>query len=349
MRFLDILLIIISSAGLIHGVLFAVYLCFIKSKKTLPNILLGLILIVMAFRIGKSVLLNFGNDLEPKFIFAGLAFLLLIGPLLRWYVLALTRSNFKLNSIYFLEIIPFILIFAMSFFINDNLFSTKEKNTIILFGSIIICIYAHFGFYIFISWKSLQNIKKECKNILQTKFQKTIFQWLHLIVIGFIVIWVSYFLNIIEDTVPYIVGPIMYSLVVYFLSYKAFQLKITDINGDVFKMNNDLLLFNEISEIVVTNKLYLELDVSLSSLSKQIGKSTQKTSEIINQYANQNFNDFINHFRIKEAKKTLLENQNLTISSIAFDSGFNSLSSFNAAFKKMVGTTPSLYRKNSSL
>jgi hypothetical protein len=86
LSFLDILLIIVSSAGLLHGVLFAFFLFFFKKKKTLTNLLLGLILIFMAFRIGKSVMMNFGDNLEPTFIFAGLALLLLIGPFLRLYI-----------------------------------------------------------------------------------------------------------------------------------------------------------------------------------------------------------------------------------------------------------------------
>ncbi len=61
------------------------------------------------------------------------------------------------------------------------------------------------------------------------------------------------------------------------------------------------------------------------------------------------FNDFINYYRIQDAKKMLLDedNKNYTISSIAFDTGFSSLSSFNSAFKKIEGKTPSSYRKNS--
>lgn len=82
-------------------------------------------------------------------------------------------------------------------------------------------------------------------------------------------------------------------------------------------------------------------------LGKRIGKTTQKTSEVINQYAKQNFNDFINYYRIQETKRVLSDNEylNYTISSIAFDVGFSSLSSFNSAFKKFEGTTPSAYRK----
>ncbi|MEP0266337.1 helix-turn-helix domain-containing protein [Dokdonia sp.] len=347
MDFLDILLIIISSAGLIHGILFAVYLCFIKKKKTISNLLLGLMLIFMAFRIGKSVMLHFGHNLEPLFIFAGLAFLLLIGPLLRWYVLAMTRSNFKLPSYYAIEFIPFILVFAMSFFITKNWFDPTNRQAIIVFGSILIFIYLHFASYIFISGKRLQSAKKVYAKKLQTKDTKAIFEWLHILIIGFIIIWISYFLNIIEDTIPYIVGPIVYSIVIYFLSYKAYSLKITDIDGNVFKDNDHTPLYNRIVQLVVDDKLYLEPNTSLSSLSKLLGVSSQKTSKVINQHANRNFNDFINYYRIQDAKKQLLDvtKNNYTISSIAFDTGFSSLSSFNSAFKKFESTTPSLYKK----
>ena len=97
----------------------------------------------------------------------------------------------------------------------------------------------------------------------QTKSQKAIFDWLRLLIIGFVIIWISYFLNILDDEVPYIIGPIVYSLAVYFLSYKAFQLKTTEIDGEAFTVNDDTTLFNEISKLIVDNKLYLESDLSL--------------------------------------------------------------------------------------
>ncbi|WP_420601756.1 helix-turn-helix domain-containing protein [Flagellimonas sp.] len=304
----------------------------------------------MAFRIGKSVMLNFGNDLEPLFIFAGLAFLLLIGPLLRWYYVAMTHANFRLPRHYLLELLPFFIIFSASFFVTRNWFETNDKQVIIVFGSVLIFIYLHFAFYIFMAASTVKRVKKNYAKELQTKSQKAILSWLSLLIVGFIVIWISYFLNIIEDAVPYIIGPIMYSAVVYFLSIKAFQLKVTDVDGNTFKKNDDMTLFNEISKLIVEDKLCLEPDVSLSGVSKLVGKSTQKASEVINQYAKRNFNDFVNYYRVQEAKKMLLDDENskYTISAIAFDSGFSSLSSFNGAFKKFEGITPSAYRKNMS-
>jgi AraC-like DNA-binding protein len=99
--------------------------------------------------------------------------------------------------------------------------------------------------------------------------------------------------------------------------------------------------------LVVDKQWYLETDVSLSKLSKMVGKSPQVVSSVINEHARQNFNDFINYYRIQDAKKLLVdtENEKFTISSIAFDTGFSSLSSFNSAFKKFEGMTPSVFRK----
>ncbi|WP_271783841.1 helix-turn-helix domain-containing protein [Aquimarina algiphila] len=348
MNFLDIFLILISSAGLLHGITFAIYLTFFKKKKSVTNYLLSLILLITAFRIGKSVMLNFGNDLEPLFIFSGLALLLLIGPLLRWYVKGMTTTDFKFSFHSFIEIIPFIIIFTTSFFTPKNIFETNQKEIIILFSSIIIGCYLHLIAYIFIANRSIRKIKT--LNLNQTKAHKAIFKWLHLVIIGFIIIWISYVSNIIEDSIPYIIGPIIYSLVIYYLSFKAYQLKVIDIDGNVFQINNDNLLFDKISSLIINEKLYLESTISLASLSKKIGESTQKTSQIINQYAKQNFNDFINYHRIQEAKKLLINEdyKKFTISAIAYDSGFSSLSSFNSAFKKFQDTTPSLYRKTNT-
>jgi AraC-like DNA-binding protein len=347
LNFSDLLLVIVSSAGLLHGLAFAVYLFFFKKKKALSNYLLGLILVFMAFRIGKSVMLNFGDDLEPIFIFVGLSVMLIIGPLLRWYILAMTVPKFKLHKKHIAELIPFLFIFTMSISLHETSFDTLDKQTIVIFGTILIFIYIHFAMYIGISARVLIKAKAQMKDSLQTKSQKIILDWLQLVIIGFIIIWVSYFLNIIEDSVPYVVGPIVYSLVIYYLSYKAFDLKITDLDGEAFKINDKKMVYTEICAIIENEKLFIEPDVSLSGISKLIGKSPQYTSELINQYAQQNFNDFINHYRIQEAKKLLIDqkSKNHTISSIAFDTGFSSLSSFNSAFKKFESQTPSSYRK----
>ncbi len=67
-------------------------------------------------------------------------------------------------------------------------------------------------------------------------------------------------------------------------------------------------------------------------------------SQVLNQNLDQNFFDFINSYRIKEAIE-LLEDQGLNISEVMYAVGFSSRSSFNTAFRKYVGITPTQYRR----
>ena len=106
-------------------------------------------------------------------------------------------------------------------------------------------------------------------------------------------------------------------------------------------------LFKNLELIMQDQKLFLDPDVSLGMLSKQLRVSPQKISFAINSKSAYNFNEYINRYRVNHAV-TLMQmpgSDSVTIASIATDSGFNSLSSFNNAFKKAFGKTPSAFRK----
>ena len=150
----------------------------------------------MGFRIGKSVLLYFGDDLEPIFIFAGLSFLLLIGPLLRWYVKTMTTSYFSISRVNYLELVPFMLTFILSFFISTHWFNENNKEAVALFASIIIFTYLHLAFYIFKSGQLVQKVMKIHLEAKRTKPQVALLQWLRALIIGVSIIWVSYVLNL---------------------------------------------------------------------------------------------------------------------------------------------------------
>ena len=348
MSFQDILLIILSSAGLLHGVALAVFLCFIKQKRNLAHFLIGAILFFMALRIGKSVALNFSAELEVVYIFLGLSFLLLIGPILRWYTLAMTQPDFTIRRKLYVEMTPFLFMVAVGLIVSGKGLDMEDDNLVIGFGSSLLSIYMHLAVYIFISYKSYSKVRDAIEMHTASRSQKLVIDWLTYLTIGYILIWIAYFLNIVESTVPYVTGPIIYSVVIYFLSYKAWKLKILDLDGDVFRQNDNHEWYKQVVHVVEEGGKFLDPELSLAGLGKLLNISPQKTSEIINQCAGVNFNDFINQLRINEAKKRLLDNDyaHLNISSIAYDVGFNSLSSFNYAFKKFIGQTPSSFRKD---
>ena len=83
-------------------------------------------------------------------------------------------------------------------------------------------------------------------------------------------------------------------------------------------------------------------------MSKKCSLSENYVSQLINKNSNYNFNDYINNYRVEVAKEMLsnIEFDNYTITSIGLESGFNSKSSFYAAFKKFTNLTPIQYKKS---
>jgi ligand-binding sensor domain-containing protein/AraC-like DNA-binding protein len=94
-------------------------------------------------------------------------------------------------------------------------------------------------------------------------------------------------------------------------------------------------------------RLFLDPDLTLNKLSLRLRVHYNHLSRIINERFGLSYNDFINKYRIEEARKKLTasEEKNSTILDIAYSTGFYSKSVFNAAFKKFTGMTPTEYRK----
>jgi AraC-like DNA-binding protein len=86
--------------------------------------------------------------------------------------------------------------------------------------------------------------------------------------------------------------------------------------------------------------------LNLRSLSRTIGEKAHYVSQVINQELGTNFYELVNLHRIEEAKKRLKESSEATILEIALAVGFNSKSTFNTAFRRLTGKTPSEFRSN---
>lgn len=104
---------------------------------------------------------------------------------------------------------------------------------------------------------------------------------------------------------------------------------------------------SKLVKLMEKDKRYLESDLSSAKLAESLGISRKHLSQVINQQFNLNFKNFINKYRVEEAKKKLLDpkEQDFVLLKIALDAGFNSKSVFNEAFKKFTGMSPSEYRK----
>ena len=110
----------------------------------------------------------------------------------------------------------------------------------------------------------------------------------------------------------------------------------------------DEVAIQRLTEYMGNQKPYLDPELSLQKLAVGTNLSEKERSGLINQYIGKHFFDYINEFRINDAKQLLREQPQLTVLEILYQVGFNSKSSFYTAFKKETQQTPTNYRKSTS-
>lgn len=124
-------------------------------------------------------------------------------------------------------------------------------------------------------------------------------------------------------------------------------------NGKMKERSNYFLTDDQVrnysqmlEKLLKQDKLYLDNNLTLSLLSERMKLQPYLASELINRFAGVSFFDFINQHRVEEVKQRLTDpmHSSLSILGIAYDCGFNTKSSFNAAFKKFTNLTPSEFR-----
>lgn len=109
-------------------------------------------------------------------------------------------------------------------------------------------------------------------------------------------------------------------------------------------------LLDKLVHLMETRKPYTDSSLKLNRLAQMASASPNHVSQVINEERKQNFYDFVNSYRIEEAKRIILDpsREQSTILTVAYEVGFNSKSAFNTAFKKHTGTTPSRLKKEMS-
>ncbi|PJZ57729.1 helix-turn-helix domain-containing protein [Leptospira barantonii] len=140
-------------------------------------------------------------------------------------------------------------------------------------------------------------------------------------------------------------------LLVYFFSFKLFEFR-----GNVFPTPEtkteeepvDEELLKKLNRLLETEKIFLRENLTILALAKELNVPEKKIRKLINQgLGYRNFNEFLNHFRIREAKTILADptKYETPVLRIAMDLGYGSLAPFNRAFKEIAGNTPTEFRK----
>lgn len=104
-------------------------------------------------------------------------------------------------------------------------------------------------------------------------------------------------------------------------------------------------ILQALKRLMEEQKAYLDGSLKLGDLASELGLTPHQISQVINEAEGVNFADFVNQYRIADAKR-LLEHTDHKIIHVAYETGFNTKATFNKAFKKFTGVAPSQYRKS---
>ena len=369
---------VLNILGALQSLLLALALVSVKRGNRLANRLLAAFAATVCVLITWSVLNFVGYvSLFPHLLKINHPFDFLIGPLLYLYVRALTSSRPELKKKDILHFIPsgLCLLYLLPYYFQSaeykfNLNSGfNDVQWYYLRTSL--AIIQVVGYLVLAGILIVRYIRENKDR--KTPFERaTLFQ-VKFLVISFIALWVIAVLRYLFDIrypafMQYtdIVLPFGGTLIIYSMAYLGLRKPeaLVGVDDHASAAETDALpakkyekstLPSERAEAYLKKLLglmererpYIDGSLTLSKLAAKLSVPPHHLSQIINERLNQNFFDFVNSYRVEEAKRQLLDDtkKHYSLLAIAEEVGFNSKSAFNAAFRKQTNTTPSDFRK----
>ncbi len=352
---------------------FAVFLLTVKTDKKLSNVLLATYLIVVSIdvsvffyslflesNLNLEMLRNRTSDLKSPLIFL--------------YILSVIYSNFKLKKIHLVHLLPWligILILMPNFFLVDTVHKIEfsdnyNDRTEILFLK-------NFGWILLTAYfvAEIYYVARYRKLLLENHTDKNNFKnyiWLkQLLILMFIGTTITRIKGFVRDNgyseeateIWRIITLLFGVFFVFWLIFKALNspklFRGIDVNLNTSKemktkdegtKNKEQVIY--LKNHMNTEEPFLNPSLTIRDLADQLKVPMRDLSVLINQDLNQHFFDFVNEYRIEKAKNILKDTskKKQTVLEILYEVGFNSKSSFNTAFKKYTGKTPTQFRKS---
>lgn len=181
---------------------------------------------------------------------------------------------------------------------------------------------------------------------------------------GFAVAYMSYFILVrfpfFNSAWDYHISAAMTAFI-YLIAYSGYVqpavfdgYQWTEPNAPVKYRNSGLTaeasrsLLQNLTLLMEQEKVWHDPDISLEKLANALNASKHHVSQVINEHLGASFFEYVNQLRVEEAKTMLAETSrsDLHVIEVAYAVGFNNKMSFNAAFKKTTGMTPTEYRRN---
>ena len=362
-------------SGILQGLLLVALLCG-KGFNKIPNQFLAILIFLLSAHLGLIAM-----DMQDLFLqyphLSRLSWLLPVcyGPLILLLTQSITDRNFSVRKIHLLYFSPFFIYLTvlLPYYFSgasDKLVSLSDHEKMLNadFGWMNhLTNYFHIGFVL--TALITYNSRKHKLSKFDETSEKVNLRWLgHFLwaVLSIMVfslltfytkkIYIKFFSDIYPKHFLLVV------ILVYWIAYKLLQEKSDFTNRLPLETEKESLpkysktglnfeasrlMGAQLKEYVELNKPYLDSGLTITELGNKLSLTKHQISQVINSEFEVNFYEFINDYRVNEFKKLSLDpvNGHLSLLGIAFESGFNSKATFNQAFKKKEGITPSEFLK----
>jgi putative ABC transport system permease protein len=309
------------------GLNFALLLGFTKKANRPANRFLALAIIVMVLWMIRS---------SGIYTRLPLQFSLALGPLIYFYVLKLTLPEYKFSQKNLLHFVPALL---------EPFMLSSPGLPFLTFISVIA--------YLYFSHQLIERFYHSQKFTGSDRYRFQL-RWLHYLLAGFGLLWL-FWLPLTATVYFYHLGAHIYNL--FYLGVGGMliwigaaahsrpdggELAIKPLLPAGLKQKGTWL-----KRAVQQSRYYEDPELTLSSLSEKLGLHTHELSRVLNTVLKKSFNDFINEYRVKDVIRKMQDPayDNITLLGMAYDSGFNSQSTFHRIFKELTGKTPAEYKK----
>jgi AraC-like DNA-binding protein len=364
---------VVTLLGIVQGFFMGGLLLLSKGPNRRANRFLGVLFISYSLSILHFFLDRSGLYVQvPHLMRIGLPVLFLFGPLFYFYVKVLTDRTILLRLRDLLHAVPFLLfvVAMVPFYLSSReeklveigrLKAFATEPAFLIVGTIQVL---HIFAYMIAVRGILRQYDQKIRNT-KSSLERINLRWLrigttlYLVVFGFILLLTTLqafgipTVELYHTSIPLIVTAIIYGLGYMGLRQPEIFSPAEEMAAGKKYEKSTLtpeLVRDYIARVkahVETEKPYLNSELTLPGLAERIGIPAYQLSQVINESLGANFFDFINGYRVEEAKRLFKEPSKsaYTILAIAEEAGFNSKSAFNASFKRLTGQTPSEFRE----
>lgn len=366
------ILAVLNLLGAAQGLLLSLALLTSKEGNRTASRILAALTLMIAIVVSGAVLLT----TNYVYVFPHLSrlhhpFVFLAGPLLFLYIRALTSSEKRFEKRDFLHFIPFALcfIYLLPYYFQSgeaklaHLRAEYYQESLGLWYYIrSIFFVVQFLFYLILTVLALVRYSRKIGPHSSPSEKRVLFK-IRFFVVASLILWVGVLLRLTIDqsAASNLLVPFGASVLVYAMGYLEMrrpaiiasaeeQLPAKKYEKSTLTPERSERYLKRLRQCMDTEKPFTDGDLTIQKLSEKLSIPAHHLSQTINEQLGQTFSDFINSYRVEEAKRRLLDpaKKHYSILAIAEEVGFNSKSSFNAVFKKHVNMTPSEFRKTSN-